>query len=71
MRQIILAGKMYTDDNKGKHVVFVGDNPNWCGPQLRHNGRSNNGFADGHVESMKGFWYYTNTPWLDPALGGQ
>ena len=49
----------------------IGDNPNWCGPQLRHNGRSNNGFADGHVESMKGFWYYTNTPWLDPALGGQ
>jgi prepilin-type N-terminal cleavage/methylation domain-containing protein/prepilin-type processing-associated H-X9-DG protein len=49
----------------------VGDNPNWCGPQLRHNGRSNNGFADGHVESMKGFWYYTNTPWLDPAFGGQ
>ncbi|PYM16297.1 MAG: hypothetical protein DME18_01825 [Verrucomicrobia bacterium] len=49
----------------------VGDNPNWCGPQLRHDGRSNNGFVDGHVESMKGFWYYTNTPWLDPALGGR
>jgi len=49
----------------------IGSNPNWCGPQLRHNGRSNNGFADGHVESMKGFWYYTNTPWLDPAFGGQ
>ena len=49
----------------------VGENPNWCGPQLRHDGRSNNGFVDGHVESMKGFWYYTNTPWLDPALGGR
>ena len=48
----------------------TGDNPNWCGPHLRHNERSNNGFADGHVETMKGFWYYSNTPWLDPARGG-
>ena len=48
----------------------TGDNPNWCGPHLRHNERSSNGFADGHVESMKGFWYYANTPWLDPSRGG-
>ena len=48
----------------------TGDNPNWCGPQLRHNERSNNGFADGHAESMKNFWYYGRTPWLDPARGG-
>jgi len=49
----------------------TGDNPNWCAPSLRHNERSSNGFADGHVESMKGFWYYANTPWLDPARGGE
>lgn len=49
----------------------TGDNPNWCAPALRHNTRSNNGFADGHVESMKGNWYYANTPWLDPLKGGQ
>jgi prepilin-type processing-associated H-X9-DG protein len=49
----------------------TGDNPNWCGPNLRHNERSNNGFADGHVESMKGFWYYGQTPWLDPTRGGE
>jgi prepilin-type N-terminal cleavage/methylation domain-containing protein/prepilin-type processing-associated H-X9-DG protein len=48
----------------------TGDNPNWCAPHLRHNERSSNGFADGHVESMKGFWYYGNTPWLDPSRGG-
>jgi prepilin-type N-terminal cleavage/methylation domain-containing protein/prepilin-type processing-associated H-X9-DG protein len=48
----------------------TGDNPNWCGPALRHNERSNNGFADGHVEAMKGFWYYADTPWLDPKRGG-
>ncbi|MEW6158319.1 MAG: type II secretion system protein [Verrucomicrobiota bacterium] len=48
----------------------TGDNPNWCGPHLRHNQRSNNGFADGHVEAMKAHWYYGNTPWLDPARGG-
>jgi prepilin-type processing-associated H-X9-DG protein len=51
--------------------VTGADNPNWCGPQLRHNTRSSNGFADGHVESMKGFWYYGNTPWLDPSRGGE
>lgn len=51
-------------------ACVIGDNPNWSGPHLRHNGRSNNGFADGHAEAMKGFWYYTNTPWLDPKRGG-
>jgi len=49
----------------------VGDNPNWCGPHARHNQRSSNGFSDGHVESMKVDWYYSNTPWLDPKRGGQ
>ncbi len=48
----------------------TGDNPNWCAPALRHNERSNNGFADGHVEAMKSFWYYADTPWLDPNRGG-
>jgi prepilin-type N-terminal cleavage/methylation domain-containing protein/prepilin-type processing-associated H-X9-DG protein len=48
----------------------TGDNPNWCAPALRHNERSNNGFADGHVEAMKGGWYYPKTPWLDPSRGG-
>ena len=48
----------------------TGDNPNWCAPHLRHNERSNNGFADGHVASMKAFWYYGKTPWLDPLRGG-
>ena len=48
----------------------TGDNPNWGGPDLRHAGRSNNGFSDGHVESMKPFWYYGSTPWLDPLRGG-
>jgi len=48
----------------------TGDNPNWSGPQLRHNQRSVVGFADGHGEGLKGFWYYANTPWLDPSRGG-
>jgi hypothetical protein len=42
----------------------------WCGPALGRNERSNHGFADGHFEAMKGFWYYGNTPWLDPNGGG-
>lgn len=49
----------------------TGDNPNWCGPHLRHNERSTVGFADGHVESMRANWYYGNTPWLDPLRGGE
>ncbi|MDA7510135.1 type II secretion system GspH family protein [Verrucomicrobia bacterium] len=48
----------------------VGGNPNWCGPHARHNQRSSNGFSDGHVDSMKVDWYYSNTPWLDPKRGG-
>jgi prepilin-type N-terminal cleavage/methylation domain-containing protein/prepilin-type processing-associated H-X9-DG protein len=47
-----------------------GDNPNWCAPQLRHNQKSNNAFADGHVETMKPTWYYARTPWLDAKRGG-
>jgi prepilin-type N-terminal cleavage/methylation domain-containing protein/prepilin-type processing-associated H-X9-DG protein len=54
----------------GCPVCVTGDNPNWCGPALRHSQRSNNGFADGHVETMKGSWYYGDTPWLDPKRGG-
>jgi prepilin-type N-terminal cleavage/methylation domain-containing protein/prepilin-type processing-associated H-X9-DG protein len=49
----------------------TGDNPNWCAPALRHNERSNAGFADGHVEAMKGTWYTPNTAWLDPSRGGE
>ena len=66
-----LGGWMLGDPQVGDCPSCVtGDNPNWCGPHLRHNQRSNNGFGDGHAESMKGFWYYGNTPWLDPARGG-
>ena len=48
--------------------------PNWLdwgGPHLRHNKRSNVAFVDGHVEAMESSpWYYSNTPWTDPNLGG-
>lgn len=49
----------------------TGDNPNWCGPDIRHNGKSSIGFADGHVETLKPLWYIPNTPWLDPLRGGE
>jgi prepilin-type N-terminal cleavage/methylation domain-containing protein/prepilin-type processing-associated H-X9-DG protein len=45
--------------------------PNWGGPHLRHSARSNVGMVDGHVESMRSSqWYWSRTPWLLPALGG-
>jgi len=48
------------------------DDPNWGGPIPRHNGRSNNAFADGHVQVQKpAQWYWARTPWLMPEVGGQ
>jgi prepilin-type processing-associated H-X9-DG protein len=60
------------DDPGGFGGSFVtGIDPNWCGPSLRHGGRSNIGFMDGHAAAMKSLqWYYHYTPWLNPAVGG-
>jgi prepilin-type N-terminal cleavage/methylation domain-containing protein/prepilin-type processing-associated H-X9-DG protein len=63
------------DDPAGAGGVWVCEPPadindNWCGPSIRHSGRSNIGFTDGHHEAMKPNWYYHWTPWLNPALGG-
>jgi prepilin-type N-terminal cleavage/methylation domain-containing protein/prepilin-type processing-associated H-X9-DG protein len=52
-------------------VTSPGD-PNWGGPHLRHVQRSNVAFTDSHVESLKSSkWYWSDTPWLKPDLGGQ
>ena len=51
-------------------LVLSSSDDNWCGPSIRHSGRSNIGFMDGHHEAMKPNWYYHWTPWLNPALGG-
>jgi prepilin-type N-terminal cleavage/methylation domain-containing protein/prepilin-type processing-associated H-X9-DG protein len=51
-------------------VTSAGD-PNWGGPHLRHNQRSNVAFADSHIENLKASkWYYAGTPWLKPDVGG-
>ncbi|MFM1945655.1 MAG: hypothetical protein RI897_4637, partial [Verrucomicrobiota bacterium] len=47
------------------------DDPNWGGPHPRHGGRSAVAFVDGHVDSMRPMqWYWSNTPWLKPDVGG-
>jgi prepilin-type N-terminal cleavage/methylation domain-containing protein/prepilin-type processing-associated H-X9-DG protein len=47
------------------------DDPNWGGPQLRHNARSNVLMVDAHVEVLRASrWYWAGTPWLQPDLGG-
>ena len=47
------------------------DDPNWGGPHLRHNGRSNISFVDGHVRAMEASqWYWAGTSWLKPSIGG-
>ncbi|MHB8519611.1 MAG: H-X9-DG-CTERM domain-containing protein [Limisphaerales bacterium] len=51
-------------------VTSAGD-PNWGGPHLRHSGRSNIAFVDGHTQPLKAAqWYYAGTPWLKPFVGG-
>lgn len=46
-------------------------NEDWAAPNARHLGTAVVAFADGHVKSMRtDKWYYTATPWLDPAVGG-
>jgi prepilin-type N-terminal cleavage/methylation domain-containing protein/prepilin-type processing-associated H-X9-DG protein len=51
-------------------VTSTGD-PNWGGPHLRHNQRSNVLFADTHIETKRASdWYWAGTPWLKPDLGG-
>jgi prepilin-type N-terminal cleavage/methylation domain-containing protein/prepilin-type processing-associated H-X9-DG protein len=59
------------EDPGGFGSGFVtSDDPNWGGPSLRHGGKSNVGFMDGHAAGMKQTWYYHFTPWLNPAFGG-
>jgi prepilin-type processing-associated H-X9-DG protein len=62
------------DDPGGVESILVtgpsSSDDNWCGPSIRHSGRSNIGFMDGHNEAMKPNWYYHGTPSLIPALGG-
>ena len=51
-------------------VTSDGD-PNWGGPHVRHSNRSNVGFVDGHIQTMRAAeWYWNQTPWLMPSLGG-
>ncbi|HEY6226572.1 MAG TPA: prepilin-type N-terminal cleavage/methylation domain-containing protein [Verrucomicrobiae bacterium] len=51
-------------------VTSDGD-PNWGGPHLRHSSRSNIGFVDGHIETLRAAqWYWNQTPWLLPSVGG-
>ena len=47
------------------------EDPNWGGPQLRHNERSVVLFVDAHVEMLRASqWYWSGTPWLKPEFGG-
>lgn len=59
-------------DTQPGPLVVSPVNPDWGGPELRHNqGRSAVGMTDGHVELKKAAeWYWARTPWLYPALGG-
>jgi prepilin-type N-terminal cleavage/methylation domain-containing protein/prepilin-type processing-associated H-X9-DG protein len=45
-------------------------NPDWGGPNPRHNEIANVAFIDGHVKAMKSTWYYAASPWLEPSIGG-
>jgi prepilin-type N-terminal cleavage/methylation domain-containing protein len=53
-------------------LVIDPDDPDWCGPELRHNsGRSVVTMTDGHAEVKKASeWYWAGTPWLYPTNAG-
>ena len=45
----------------------------WCGPDMRHGGSQTSTVivVDGHVAQMKASqWYWADTPWMNPAVGG-
>jgi prepilin-type N-terminal cleavage/methylation domain-containing protein/prepilin-type processing-associated H-X9-DG protein len=57
---------------QGNDLLPDAQNPDAAGPILRHSQTTDIAFADGHVKSMQlGAWYYKDTPWLNPAFGGQ
>jgi prepilin-type N-terminal cleavage/methylation domain-containing protein/prepilin-type processing-associated H-X9-DG protein len=54
-----------------QNAAVQGADLNWGAPNARHLDTGVVAFADGHVKSLRtSSWYYTNTPWLDPAKGG-
>jgi prepilin-type processing-associated H-X9-DG protein len=58
-------------DSPCSGCVSSTDDPNWGGPLPRHNERSNNALADGHVEALRpAQWYWARSPWLLPDVGG-
>jgi prepilin-type N-terminal cleavage/methylation domain-containing protein/prepilin-type processing-associated H-X9-DG protein len=47
------------------------NNPEAAGPAVRHTDMTNVAFADGHVKAMRpSTWYYKDTPWMNPSIGG-
>jgi prepilin-type N-terminal cleavage/methylation domain-containing protein/prepilin-type processing-associated H-X9-DG protein len=69
------AGSFVLDDpaaTQPNSLVISPSDPDWCGPELRHNdGRSVVAMTDGHVEIKKASeWYWAGTPWLYPTNGG-
>ncbi|RYF45796.1 MAG: hypothetical protein EOO38_15385, partial [Cytophagaceae bacterium] len=46
-------------------------NTEWAGPCVRHLETTNVLFFDGHVKALRADkFYYPNSPWLDPNIGG-
>jgi prepilin-type N-terminal cleavage/methylation domain-containing protein/prepilin-type processing-associated H-X9-DG protein len=64
------SGCWILDNAADAPAVYGSGNPDWGGPDPRHNGQVNTGFCDGHVKSMNPTWYYQGSPWMDPNVGG-
>jgi prepilin-type N-terminal cleavage/methylation domain-containing protein len=58
-------------DSSPCNGCVLADDPNWGGPHLRHSNKSLVLFMDSHVELMRATdWYWPDTPWLKPDVGG-
>ena len=64
-------GCLFLDTPNDANGRVSGGDGNWCAPNARHLETGVVAFADGHVKSLRtSSWYYTDTPWLNPAVGG-
>lgn len=61
----------FDDPASGNFADMNGADKNFAGPGLRHLETGGAAFVDGHVKSLRvEKWFYANSPFINPAVGG-